>query len=575
MRSKVFHLGIRSQFALMFILGGLLPISTLGVYSSLTAFKAVSFQLRSRAQSEAGRSAVFIDLYLQRVNNYLDTLAKDSVLVRLLSHGTPGVFDEAAVLDRIDLFSKMTSIPIRTILLLTDGRYVTNIHIEPWRLDLGVAEMRKSSWFLANSPLDSVTRFVGVLPSYIPRFENSHHFYFLRNVKDETNAIIGVLIVDMGSYLFDRLLAPISDDLHGKFLLVDADSRVIALSSEDHSGWTQVGGPGFESFLSPGAQVVTTDLITWKWRVVSIMNFARLGKDYNKILLLTFGLLIALLPLGILSIAYIRYSIIKPLRSLWNGMMDVRSGNLDVTFNITAKNEIGMLADGFKLMIAEIQSSMQKIKDEQRQLRKTELEALQAQMNPHFLYNSLNNIQWMSDLMGANNISNAIHRLVQLLRYSIGNPGDYATTVGKEIEYVRSYVYLSNLRFANKFKLEVLVDEGLEDFPFVKFLLQPLVENCIEHGLREKPGTGHIAVQVREVGENLSIEVRDDGLGFDFDAKGGPKEARRGSGVGLSNLRERLRLLFGDLAGLTLESKPGGGTIARLTLPADETRILP
>jgi two-component system, LytTR family, sensor kinase len=196
-------------------------------------------------------------------------------------------------------------------------------------------------------------------------------------------------------------------------------------------------------------------------------------------------------------------------------------------------------------------------------LTEARLDALRAQLEPHFIYNVLNTAAMAAREQRGEETVAMLARLGELLRHVL-REGNGVTTLGDEVEFLRRYLELERLRFADRLEVEIAIDPSLLEIQVPSLLLQPLVENAIRHGIARRPGAGRISIRARRRDERVEIEVRDDGVGLDAD----PEPA--GDGIGLANTRDRLTQRYGGEARLELEPVAGGGACARITIPRAE-----
>jgi two-component system sensor histidine kinase YesM len=252
-------------------------------------------------------------------------------------------------------------------------------------------------------------------------------------------------------------------------------------------------------------------------------------------------------------------------------MKQVEKGHFDIRVDIESTNEIGKLARTFNLMIGRIRELMNQIVEEQEKKRISELKALQAQIQPHFLYNTLDSIIWMAEVGKMENVVIMTSALAKLLRSSISK-GEELVPLSVELEHVENYLTIQSIRYRNKFTYSIQVDEAILSCKILKIVLQPLVENAVYHGMKHKSDPGHIRITGRKQGSVIEIKVADDGLGIEpgrlemLLAKGKrPEEVKKS--LGLQNINDRIQLYFGEQYGLTVESEPEEGTTVTLRIP--------
>lgn len=332
-------------------------------------------------------------------------------------------------------------------------------------------------------------------------------------------------------------------------LIIDegGDSKLYTMSKSKRTGWTVVGAVYTSELLKNNEQAQM-----WYLLVASILLLA---------------------VIGISSI--ISREITKPIRSLRDSMRKVQNGQFDTHVEVITENEIGSLGRSFNLMTSEIQALMEQNVYEQKQKRKSELKALQAQINPHFLYNTLDSIIWMSEAGENDEVVEMISALARLLRQSISNDKE-EVELEKEIEYVKNYLTIQKMRYKDKLEFFIYVDPRVAHVPIIKLVLQPLVENAIYHGIKYKETKGNLKIYARPVDGRVEIVVADDGIGMDEDVMEHifdehRKEQKR-NGVGVPNVQKRLKLQYGSEYGIRYESVKGAGTKAVITIPVDGGR---
>ena len=235
-------------------------------------------------------------------------------------------------------------------------------------------------------------------------------------------------------------------------------------------------------------------------------------------------------------------------------------------------DEMGLLHRTFRLMVERINTLITENYANQLLIKETEFKALQAQINPHFLYNTLESINWIAKVNKQTKISSMVESLAFLLRNSISMKEEILT-LGEELEVVESYVTIQKYRFDDRLIFELDVPERLLGRRLPKLTLQPLLENAIHYALEPTIGKSRIVVHAELTDDELLVSVEDDGPGMPEDTlerlRSGELKAR-GKGIGLLNIDERIKLAFGERYGLRIESEPGRGARVIVALPRDE-----
>lgn len=269
---------------------------------------------------------------------------------------------------------------------------------------------------------------------------------------------------------------------------------------------------------------------------------------------------------------YIPQSISGPIKRLSKVTEQVAKGNLEVRANENTGAEVIMLNDSLNSMIEKLNELIDQVTKEQERLRKAELELLQAQINPHFLYNTLDTIVWLAEAGEQKKVVGMVESLSDFFRTSLSHGLD-SVTIEKELIHVRSYLEIQQIRYQDIMQYQIDVPEEVYNCVIPKITLQPLVENALYHGIKNKRGLGTISITGHRAGGDFILEVRDDGIGMDEERLQSVMEGITNKNpnqhniYGLFNVNERIQLKFGEKYGISMESKYGSGTIVRVKLP--------
>ena len=308
------------------------------------------------------------------------------------------------------------------------------------------------------------------------------------------------------------------------------------------------------------------------WKLVGVTPSAALGIDGIKFRF--FVLFVADLFLFLLAMinAFISDKISNPIKRLDGSVREIESGNLDVEILPSGSYEVEHLGKSIKNMLGRIKVLMSDLVAEHNAKRKSEFDTLQSQINPHFLYNTLDIIVWMIENENSDKAVNIVTALAKFFRISLSK-GKNIITVKDEVEHVRNYLMIQNMRFKNRFEYSIDVDEKVLSYSSLKLMLQPLVENAIYHGMEFMDGDGEIDVKVFKEDNSLYFTITDNGLGMSEDMvetllSKDFVPSKKGSGIGVKNVNERIKLYFGSEYGLKVESEPDEGTKITIHLPA-------
>nr|WP_240159729.1 sensor histidine kinase [Paenibacillus aceris] len=269
----------------------------------------------------------------------------------------------------------------------------------------------------------------------------------------------------------------------------------------------------------------------------------------------------------------VAHIITKPLIKLTQTVNRIDDGNLAIECNAVPSNEIGVLSRGIQDMTLRIRNLLTEVKEEQEKKRSAELAVLQSQIKPHFLYNTLFSIKQLCEMEENKDAAEMVTALSNFYRISI-NKGNEVIPISLEIEHIRNYLYIQQMRYGEDFIYEIDIDPEIMNCHIVKLTLQPLVENAIYHGMKQKRGQGLIRIRGQLANQEVRLYVEDNGNGMsDEEVKAINQSLREEEdsgnvlGFGIGNVNKRLQLNYGACYGLVYENRISGGIIAMIRIP--------
>lgn len=294
------------------------------------------------------------------------------------------------------------------------------------------------------------------------------------------------------------------------------------------------------------------------WRLCALAKESVIYQSLNRLqrsVVLIWGILLAIAV--VLSVV-LAHSITKPIQTLQSAMKEVENGNLDVDYSKPqGSDEVSELGRSFLTMVNRIKELMNKMLEEQKAKRQAEFNVLQTQINPHFLYNTLDTLQWKALEHDAVEVADIINSLSAFFRISLSK-GKEVITLNEEVEHVYHYLFIQQMRYRNILDFDLRLAQDLENTPVIKLILQPLVENAIYHGLKPLNRKGLIQVDVVHDDVYIYLKVKDNGMGMNAERleeiRKGIKEKEAYKGYGLYNVNQRVRLYYGESYGLEINS---------------------
>ena len=421
--------------------------------------------------------------------------------------------------------------------------------------------------------------------SYVARTANNSYVSYIEPyVNRATGLCNGVVVTEINAAVLTENLAVKSD--RGMFLLMDGEGRLIHrteaawASEKDVERICAAAGAGEDSILElDGAMVVCRRSTNTGWLLVGVVPASFINR--GGMTMISVGVACAgfVVLLGIWVSYLVSRSFTRPIIRVTNAMAMAEEGDLSLRLEESGEDETARLSQGFNHMVARIERLMASIYEQQSMLRRSEFKALQSQINPHFLYNSLDSIAWLIRMKQLDEAKMMVQSLSTLFRIALSK-GHELIPIESELKHLQSYIAIQSIRYSRKFTFDIDVEDELREYMTLKLMLQPLVENCIYHGLSVERPVIHIHVSVARDGEVIVFTVRDDGAGMPPDKLEALRAAIRqlpeesnlaketSGGYGLPNINGRVRVYFGEQYGMSVDSREMEGTVVTIRIPA-------
>ena len=464
------------------------------------------------------------------------------------------------------------------------GRYKSNYY------SFKSEDQRETTWYKAIAGSRETTWFPSHEGSFIVRSSISDNFITVgQPVMDKASGMVnGIVAADIKE---DVITQKIKHSLsNGVICIIDQEGSILFRSNAGNdlhypidispslvshileSTGTAVG----KSMVVPdsGYLVVSRTLMNSNWRIAGIIDrgfLTQSSKDITHIVMLVL-LIIAFSSLYVAML--ISQSVYKPVQILYRMMEEVENGDFSVRYTYHSSDEFGRLGKNFNQMLERIQKLISQIYEEQKKLKNSELKALQAQIQPHFLYNSLDSVMWLLRMDKNRDAEKMLNELSTLFKISLSK-GNEIITIEEELRHISSYLFITNMIYSKKFEYAIECDPVLYSYRTLKLLLQPLAENAIAHAIPMPGQKVFIQVRIYEDEDSLVLSVQDISRGIDQETLEKLQQQlgtaahpdRRDSGYGLYNVNERIHILFGSSYGLTVTSEPDFGTEVTVRIP--------
>ena len=467
-----------------------------------------------------------------------------------------------------------------------DGKYSSN---ELYARN--ITPLTNEGWYSEAVENKGIFKVIGhpedrILKTHV-NYTNSEIVSGVRAILDsETQKVIGVVLIDLKLRVISEIIEDVTLGKSGYLMVIDNEGQVIysppdSLVDQINPSWFKDGKSNSFSKKINGVnmQFIYRSSPFTNWTTIGVFPTNESVPEVKKINFYVISFLYLICAFGIGASYYLSHSMSRPINQLNSIMNNVESGDLSTRYKGDRADEIGMLGRSFNKMIARINKLISLMEIQGRQKREAELQALQAHIKPHFLYNTLDTINWMARKKGALDVAELVESLSQLFRIGLSKGNDIIP-LENEVEHIHSYLKIQKARYKDKLNYSISINPELNTIKVVKLVLQPIVENAIYHGIKERRGPGNIAITGEEVEGNLVLCVKDDGVGMPEERLSNLNEGlaisfesleetrkKNSIGYGVMNVQARIKLTFGEPYGISVESVQGKGTNVKILLP--------
>jgi two-component system, sensor histidine kinase YesM len=584
---------IKFKLIIIFITLTTIPLSIVGVISYKQSFDTISnltksstmqldYQLSEKIQSIFDETSKFVlignsDSVYTFLTSNQKTSYEEKIIKDLFKLYRSGYKYNSSIRDVYIISSAGKEISEKKgVLTLEKARFESNPIYNQLLTDPGKVQM--------------VENFTSEYGSYK---NNSNIVSIGKIILDHNNKkIIGAIIIDFDTSVMEDICNEMKIGKHGFFYILNSENQIVFYPPfqfvdhvEDYN-WHEIfkykEGSVIRKLGGSKSLIVykTTSSLSLGWKIVGEVPLNDIMKDAYRVRNITILLILLSIILSIMVFIYLTGTITKPLINLKDKMKQAEEGNLEVRAYCSSNDEISDLGNSFNKMIQEIEILLEKSIEEQEYLKKAELKALQAQINPHFLYNTLDAIIWMAEGNDKEKIIELVSALSGFFRIGLSRGNDWIT-VEREIEHSTNYLTIQKTRYGDILDYEIDVDSEIFDYKILKLIIQPVIENAIYHGIKNKREGGKIKVNGRRENEELIFEIIDSGVGLTpekldqirkcLEGQGEPLANNNSidKGFGLINVNERIRLYYGKQYGITIDSEYGKGSSVKIIIPVE------
>ena len=575
----IYNRSIRNSIFIYFTITSLIAVLliVISIYSRLSS--QLSDTVKQENISLVNRVGSSMEVYLRNIMKLSDTIYYG--IIKNVNLSEESINEEMTL-----LYNNNKDQVLNLALISKEGEPVSVVPAARFRKNFDVSQ---EEWFV--NALNKTENIHFTRPHVQKLFEKGSNGYrwvisMSRAVEITTGGSTeqAVLLIDMAYQGLDSVLDEVSLGNGGYIYLMDSMGEIIwhpkfeliasgRVKENNLTAATYSDGSIEEEFNNTARTVVIKTVGYTGWKLVGVIKGTGISLNTIKTRLFIVFVIFLIIFIVVLINSYISFRVTDPIRELEKSVKKLEEGNLDADIYMGGSYEIQHLGKSVQDMKYRIKGLMQDIVTEHEEKRKSEFDSLQAQINPHFLYNTLDIIVWQIENEKQSEAVHTVTALARFFRLSLGK-GKNIVTVKAEIDHVKNYLMIQHMRFKNKFDYEFEIAEDVLELSSLKLMLQPMVENAIYHGMEFMDGDGLIKIKAWREADELYLSVTDNGLGMTEDkvslvlAGKSNSGNGRGSGIGVKNVNERIKLYFGDKYGLKIDSEPDVGTTIIIHLPA-------
>lgn len=580
------NLNLRTKLIILFVLIALIPLSLLGLFSTQKSANMMQEQVSEGVLEKMGQMNKNLSFFTRDVEQLSMYIYRQEMVQEILSKSA-----ERHHVEKYEDYNRIHHL------------FETVLGSKKWDIRIYLIGLNGDRYFTGDYIPTTYTEYMENWGIFRKANEANGHLvwdthYSMRKVDQqevvlsagrllkqiETNEPLGYLIIDILESAVGDIYWTDRNQADQQLFLLDKQGYVISSFPNKAIIGTRLEYPFLEQILTGDAGFFET---SWEgaphvivydttedthFKMASIVPLASITEKKRLIRKIT----LAIAVIGLLCAVWLAYFLSKtvtsPLYQLMSLMRVVEQGRLDVQFNLRYKDDIGLLGQSFNQMVQRLKRLIQEGYERQVRLQESEIKALRAQINPHFLYNTLETVNWMAKMNGLSKISKMVVSLGEMMRFSI-RQGEDLVLLTEDLKHLQHYLNIQEIRYQDQFKVHLDVPEDVKACYVPALLLQPLVENAITHGLEMKLGRGNLWLVARKEAEQLLLVVEDDGVGMNeqtlqkIQQKEFQTMAYHNTGIGLQNVQRRIQIYYGEEHEMKVYSEVGKGTKVILRLP--------
>lgn len=544
----------------------LILLAVVGTFYYQSSSSAIEATIEGNSQTTISQTSHFIQSYIKKLETTSTSLTRQTDVMAYAENPSQ---DKVKGIRDLFLTILKADKDLKAVVLVTKSGQVISTDDS--------VQMKTSSDMMAEDWYQKAI-YQGDKPVLTPARKSDSQWVIsvTQELVDAKGANLGVLRLDISYETLEAYLNQLQLGQQGFAFIINENHEfvyhpkhtVYSLASEMEAmkpyietgkGYT----PDHKSYVSQ-EKIAGTD-----WTVLGVSSLEKLDQVRSQLMWTLLGASFTSLLACLCLVWFSLKRWIAPLKDLRETMLEIASGTQNLRSKETGAHELREVTRQFNTMLDQIDQLMADVRRQEETTRQYQLQALSSQINPHFLYNTLDTIIWMAEFQDSQRLVQVTKSLATYFRLAL-NKGKDLICLSDEINHVRQYLFIQKQRYGDKLEYEIEENPTFDNLVLPKLVLQPLVENALYHGIKEKEGQGHIRVSVQKKETGLIIRIEDDGVGFQVAGDSSQSQLKRG-GVGLQNVDQRLKLHFGEDYQMKIDSSPSKGTTVEIYINRIET----
>ncbi|RSK09041.1 Sensor histidine kinase YehU [Streptococcus oralis] len=544
----------------------LILLAVVGTFYYQSSSSAIEATIEGNSQTTISQTSHFIQSYIKKLETTSTSLTQQADVLAYAENPSQDKVKEIR-----DLFLTILKADqdLKTVVLVTKSGQVISTDDS--------VQMKTSSDMMAEDWYQKAIH-QGAKPVLTPARKSDSQWVIsvTQELVDTKGANLGVLRLDISYETLEAYLNQLQLGQQGFAFIINENhefvyhpKRTVYSSASEMEAMKPYIETGQGYTLDHQSYVSQEQIAGTDWTVIGVSSLEKLDQVRSQLMwtLLGASALSLLACLCLVWFSLKRW--IAPLKDLRETMLEIASGTQNLRAKEAGAYELREVTRQFNAMLDQIDQLMADVRRQEEATRQYELQALSSQINPHFLYNTLDTIIWMAEFQDSQRVVQVTKSLATYFRLAL-NQGKDLISLSDEINHVRQYLFIQKQRYGDKLEYEIDEDPAFGNLVLPKLVLQPLVENALYHGIKEKEGQGHIKLSVQKKDSGLVIRIEDDGVGFQNTGDNSQSNLKRG-GVGLQNVDQRLKLHFGENYQMKIDSAPSKGTTVEIYINKIET----